>query len=420
MGLVTSGLLAQYAFADGSGSTLTDSSGNAYHGTLGAAAAAPTWTAGATGGLTFPSGTYVNIPSNPWTSAVTIQAVVAPAGSSHRAIIGASSSGIAWMLTPSSTQELFRLGTGLITSGNEVFTEIAQCVTAIFNPTADQFFRSETENTYATHGGSSAVPRGSGQIGGGGSGFPFQGTIYSLMIYNRALSQAEIAQNRAAMQAAIAARGSTKIQIFFDGNSLVLGSQNTTPADRFYNKAVALLTQGETTLNLGAAGATTPQRIGSFVSQYSVLRPRNVVLIWEITNDLRSGASVATAESDIDAYIANCKAIGAEYVIGTCLPGNGNAESDRQAVNAYVRANYPAKNIADFGADPTIGAAGASSNTTYYLDGTHLAAAGNTIAANIFYSTLVALGVEPLRRLVTPASLMLSSCPSSMPASRLF
>jgi len=51
--IVQSGLIAQYQFNQGSGTVLTDTSGNGNDGTLCAGGAAPTWIAGSTGGLAF-------------------------------------------------------------------------------------------------------------------------------------------------------------------------------------------------------------------------------------------------------------------------------------------------------------------------------------------------------------------------------
>jgi hypothetical protein len=52
-------LAAMYLFDDGSGTQLTDSGPNGLHGTLGAAAAAPSWV---TEGLSFDGGDYVTVP----------------------------------------------------------------------------------------------------------------------------------------------------------------------------------------------------------------------------------------------------------------------------------------------------------------------------------------------------------------------
>lgn len=56
-----SGALGLYLFDDGSGTTLTDQSGNGNHGTLAAIAAAPAWS---NGGLTFDGGDYVTLPTS--------------------------------------------------------------------------------------------------------------------------------------------------------------------------------------------------------------------------------------------------------------------------------------------------------------------------------------------------------------------
>lgn len=56
--IVSTGLLAEWRFTDGSGATLKDWGGNGYNGTLGASTAAPTWSSA---GLTFAGAQYVNL-----------------------------------------------------------------------------------------------------------------------------------------------------------------------------------------------------------------------------------------------------------------------------------------------------------------------------------------------------------------------
>jgi len=68
--IVTSGLLANYQFDNGSGNSLTDYSGNGLNGTLANGTNAPTWSVNSTIGLDFNSNNsqYVSLPSNIWFS----------------------------------------------------------------------------------------------------------------------------------------------------------------------------------------------------------------------------------------------------------------------------------------------------------------------------------------------------------------
>jgi hypothetical protein len=72
--VVQDGLLAEWRFDDGAGTTLTDYSGNGHDGTLGADGAAPTWTAE---GLSFDGGDIVAVPSfNPSSAEITVWVVI--------------------------------------------------------------------------------------------------------------------------------------------------------------------------------------------------------------------------------------------------------------------------------------------------------------------------------------------------------
>ena len=84
VGIVQAGLLAEWRFDDGAGTTLTDYSGNGHHGTFGAGGAAPTWTPA---GLSFDGGDYVSVPSvNPSGDEITVWYVAyknSPAGGGY-------------------------------------------------------------------------------------------------------------------------------------------------------------------------------------------------------------------------------------------------------------------------------------------------------------------------------------------------
>ncbi len=120
--------------------------------------------------------------------------------------------------------------------------------------------------------------------------------------------------------------------------------------------------------------------------------PTSVVVVWGGTNDLYGGATPAATLTSLKACCASYKSAGwTKVVIGTCLPrSNGGTpvgfEANRQTLNAAIRAEVspPWDAIADVGADATIGAPGASANTTYYADLVHLTRAGDAIAAPIF------------------------------------
>lgn len=132
-------------------------------------------------------------------------------------------------------------------------------------------------------------------------------------------------------------------------------------------------------------------------TKYAASLQPQVVVIWGGTNDIASGATVADTYANIKAYCEARKAIGWKVIVLSMLPrieGGATTETKRQALNALLRADFPstmATNIlsgaswadllVDVGNDATVGQAGQNLNTTYYTDGTHMAAAGYRIIA---------------------------------------
>lgn len=128
-----------------------------------------------------------------------------------------------------------------------------------------------------------------------------------------------------------------------------------------------------------------------------------VLVAWGGTNDLgpTGGGSLSGLETAITNYCNARRAAGFKVVVVTLLPrGDGTPatqETARAAYNVWLRANYTtfADGLADVGADPTIGAAGAYSNTTYYdPDTVHLTDAGYGIVASIVRPAIGLLGIS--------------------------
>lgn len=183
--------------------------------------------------------------------------------------------------------------------------------------------------------------------------------------------------------------------IVFDGNSMTDGAYSTYPAT-----TLAALSTGWAGLNFGVSGQTTIGMLADAAAQidthYLSTRPKNIVVCWEGSNDLKLGATRADAQARLVQYCQERQAAGWSVVILTILPRRQSGlpatfEDDRTAINAYILANYAsfADAVADVAAvaemaDPT--------NTTYYADGVHPTA----LAYNTLIAPVVAAAVEAL------------------------
>lgn len=400
--VVTEGLRAWYMFDEGAGSVLGDSSGNARHGTLGAGLAAPTWAPGAAGGLTFPDGTYVTLPDEVCSTGRYIQAVfLRSAPGSHRAIIGRDGSGWMWAISPGNDFETFDVsGTGLKTQASPSSPSPYLASIVLANP-FDAMYNSDEETTYSAANGSLILARTPTKIGNAGFGFPFLGTLYALLVYENALTLDQQATNRLALQRLLSARSGQKALLVFSGNSHVIGDVLVNPADRLDAKTLALLSSAPDLINRGLDGQQTQEMISAqqLDADYSILRPQVIEFVWEGQNDLALGSvSVVDAGNHLATYCARRQSQGRLVLVGTVGPradlGTYSA-ANRASLNAFLRDQWPnfADGIVDFAADPIIGPEGANLDSTYYLDGLHMKAAGNARAAALLAAKIQALGV---------------------------
>src|SRR5919106_151326 len=215
--IVQDGLVAEWRFDDGSGQVLTDYSGNGNHGTLGANSGSstddPTWTAQ---GLSFDGGDFVSFADNlgiSGTQARTVIFVADTASLNRFAVewIGDGSNGRRWTFRDQGSGDELRLeisGAGytsaLAPTGAFRYMACTQPGANIntgviyLDDIAEAITTSATINTTGNFSISTLI--------GGAYGNP---VIAYGLVYNRALSAAEIAQNRQALKTILAARGVT-------------------------------------------------------------------------------------------------------------------------------------------------------------------------------------------------------------------
>lgn len=227
--------------------------------------------------------------------------------------------------------------------------------------------------------------------------------VGALYIYNRALSDSEVRVMNAYLVGKWGLASTTPTRnVVWDGSSLAfetgVGGDDTTFVKT--NKLLGIA-QHEA-LNFGISGQTTTTCIANAATNVdptynaTLLAKYNVCVFWEGTNELSTaGKTASDVQTAIQTYCAARRAAGWKVVVGSILPrttGKTGFETDRQTINAWLRTNYTsfADQLADVGGDATIGATGANTNTTYYVDGTHPSLTGCSIAAPYFQAAIAA------------------------------
>jgi hypothetical protein len=110
---------------------------------------------------------------------------------------------------------------------------------------------------------------------------------------------------------------------------------------------------------------------------------------WEMSNDFAYGASASAAYQHVRTYGLARRAAGMKHVVGTCLPRSG-MEDRRAPANDSVRTFFRsfADGLADVASDPNMGQDGQNTNTTYYGDGLHPNALGQTTLVPYFVNAI--------------------------------
>jgi len=186
--------------------------------------------------------------------------------------------------------------------------------------------------------------------------------------------------------------GFTVRQITCEGDSLTTGAGLALTAV-FPHKVVVAKAPTLWGYNNLAVGGSVVQdlinrRQGITNRYYDRRVTQNILTVWAGSNDLVNGDSGQTVFQKLAAYCAACRSRGFYVLVYTILPRtaiSGSAETQRSSLNALIRAHWTsfADALVDVAADATLGAANANLNLTYYVDGTHLTAAGHTIVGTL-------------------------------------
>lgn len=196
----------------------------------------------------------------------------------------------------------------------------------------------------------------------------------------------------------------TQKQVIVDGNSLT--QKDGTNADLKYRMPLTLFTTLRTNNKIfggqhyGVTGKRTSQLITDFPTKIApYLRVGDIVVLWEITNDIGSGGVTAQqAYDNVVTYVNLVRALGAKCVVVGFIARDyvtdaADVITRGFACNALLAANpsfYDA--FVDIGANAAFDTRSDASNTTYYnADKIHLTNVGYDLVATLIEPTINAL-----------------------------
>lgn len=228
-----------------------------------------------------------------------------------------------------------------------------------------------------------------GTVGTANGYFPVSAALNEVVIYDHALTAAELAGLTSYFRARYRIPISYSVRLVYDGDSITAGYQST-GGFSYPNQANLLLPQCDG-YNFGIPSETLAQMLASAPEFLDPLhdstKTQNIAVICGGTNDLYAGATPASVYANLEAYCAARRTAGWQVVVGTILPRSASDpfESNRQTLNGSIRANWGtfADGLADIAADSRIGAPGANANPAYFVDGTHPNNTGYGILAGI-------------------------------------
>lgn len=378
--IVSSGLLAQYQFDEGSGTTLVDHSGNGNNGTLNASNL-PTWVST---GLSFGStaATWVDLPLAMGPSVGTIQLFLQVQTSDHTQ----PGQGVIYNDFGSVGNNLmFRDGDALF---GVYFTDISIPTTvgnvsqlgnlgvaATFGTPWKVYNNGQpnASNGYLnTNSGSgtwkSGVPTNF-RLGFGPFGLYLVGIVYYALFYNRVLSDSEVAQNQRAVTSTLAGRGvlignalsALSNQIIHDGDSLTAGVQSSGQGS-YPAQMNNMFLNGPVWSNFGVGGETMatalnnrPGVVDPCWGRY--FGPNKIIFLSEGTNDIGGGTTGATIYSKTVSYCNGALAAGATAIFVLSLKNVGAWTGAQQTEANNYNASLRADSTTPVSASPTSGGA---------------------------------------------------------------
>ena len=235
------------------------------------------------------------------------------------------------------------------------------------------------------------------QVGGAAYGI-FQGVMTSFVIYNSALSSANIqlAQQAAYRDNGLSPQAKNNILVF--GDSEICCTGGTIPSYQKFSQAFQLLLNDPVYLyDRGLAGETYSSgntALAGVLPLAKVSGMNNILFDEEGTNDIAANAAAATVYGYQQAACTAAHSAGYKCFIMSLLPRTGafsngqnsaGFETQRQALYALDLAGWPsfADGFVDMTGDPVLGLQATANNSTYFGDNVHWTLFGQTFGAGI-------------------------------------
>jgi lysophospholipase L1-like esterase len=422
------GLIGEYHFDTGSGTSLVDVSGAANNGTFGAGGNAPTWNASPLLGLKFSGGQFVTLPSA-LNSGVTFMAYTsfdqASGSPSAPAIIhgvsGTNNLSLDYSIVSASNPSYYTMqssstGQNCVTSLSPMGNQVVAFVLRGGGLFDLHYIDGKVNQGYSASGGSLNGQSGGNLQVGGTTSFYFVGTIHFLAIWNRALTDAEIAQNTQNIASFVAKRnvpyqaapgltmpfpsGFSSYASAVSTDTIVpIGDSNMSGLGSGGNTIATYWTLNGTWLTAfvgSSSGATFSKNIVDFSQHVQNIYPgnasRTAAIVWMGGDDFLAGATVQQVFNMHKQYHQMLRARGYKTIAATQTDAT-TFDTPKNQFNALVRKYWTtyADSLADVAAVPQIGADGSSTNTTYFADGIHLTATGMQLASAVFQNAVNSL-----------------------------
>ena len=419
------GALADYDFLQGSGTALTDISGNGNTGTLGSGGLAPAWVAA---GLSFSGQQQVALPAavngaETFFAAVYLNPLTTfLAGNTYPMIVGSSLGGSGLNLLYAQEQannispasnvyapEIFA-GNGVKTGAENLLSgfHVLTYVLGTGNGSADHLYLDGAEVlSYDLQGASAGLQSGGNLFLGSSNADPFTtsglfGTLYRFVAMpSGTLSAQQVAAISGQIRSEVAGRGvavspaplpQSSPALYAIGDSITCGYVSAqggctlTPWPSLLNlanqPAYSVTNYGIPGVLLRAIAGSEPNRVGQRCS--SSAGPVNAI-VFAGTNDLAANYGLSAPMANLAAEVQTLKGAGCRVFVGTMI-SRGGQDANKDAFDGAVLSGakaYGADGVIDFAANPLLGADGASANTAYFQsDQTHPTQAGQQLLAN--------------------------------------
>lgn len=125
-----------------------------------------------------------------------------------------------------------------------------------------------------------------------------------------------------------------------DGDSITAGTGVTTPWTQLIPPQTYVIH------NVAVPGETLATMVANYsanVAPFFKVGHKNLIVLWGGTNDIEQGATPATTYSRLTTYVSQAHATGFKVIVTTMLsrgvPGNGNFDAQKNALNALIFAN---------------------------------------------------------------------------------